>query len=357
MTNTLKIAFKSQDLRESLAFVASIVPPNPAQVSYSGVRIQKKDGGVILTSNNGDTTIVEEVDAIGNAELDVIIQPRPIINLLNKTQADDNITIGITDNKELSVSINDRKPYTFKTISTTFPALTVPIDTVIDVSALDLSKISKILRNSLQKDDPVVNVDINQEFIAFSTTDSYTISYTSSKQKSETPRSILVPFNVFEKAAKIKPSRIQVDNNNRVASFINESTKIITRLASTAYPPISTIIENTPENSVQLQTKDPLDILERISSISTDTPIKVTLKHNLLHIEIENADVGYGSEQCDIGKQVQTEISFYIKAQYLMSALSNNSEVTMSYSGPLQPLHFTSDEVVHNVMVVMPVRV
>ncbi|MFM7088743.1 MAG: hypothetical protein ACKOW9_04410 [Candidatus Paceibacterota bacterium] len=352
---TLRI--KAQDLRESLQLVSSVVPLNPTQVAHSGVHMLVTDGKLKLTATDGDTTITKILTTEGDVDVNIVVQPRPLLNLISKIDNSVYITLSIESENILAVKVSGNKPYKFKTLLTTFPTSSPPTDIVFSMTDINLSPIVKVLKNSTQKDEPVVSIVKTKDKIAFSTTDTYTLAYVEKKDNSQTEFDVLVPYSVFEKASRINVDSIMMDTNRRIISFKSDDTQITTRLNSNTYPPVGSIIENIPDYSVNITTEEPLQILARLASLSVDTPIKVRMHGDILEMSIDSADIGSGSEECKLPISMKEEFVFHARSNYLMNALTLGEVVELRYTGSLQPLHFIVGSKLKSILVVMPVRV
>lgn len=175
---------------------------------------------------------------------------------------------------------------------------------------------------------------------------------------------MIVPAKILTELSRIMTSEIPVDIKiywlkNQVA-FEFENIYIISRLIEGQFPDYNKVIPPSFATTVNLQTKQFLDAVERVSLLARDSDynvIKLSFKNNAVTITSNNPDIGKACEVVEAAIQGnEVDIAFNVK--YISDILKNidSDELYFSLNTPLSPASVKPVDDNDYIYIVTPVR-
>lgn len=236
---------------------------------------------------------------------------------------------------------------------------------------------SSMLKDSLRKtifatnsDDPRpfmggVFMHVNESNIIFVATDGHRLAIKTNKEKVKLKNEIviIIPLRAATEIIKILPVedievKLLVKSNMFGLSFDN--TSFISKLIEAKYPDYNEVIPTEYKGKCKVNRLELMNAIKASSIMAqareSKNLIKLEIKDNLIVCTATTQDLGTAYEEVHAEKDgVNLKASF--NSKYILDILSaiDEKEVTIEYSGPLDPAVFkTEDE--NYICIVMPIR-
>ncbi|VBB07478.1 dna polymerase iii beta chain central [Lucifera butyrica] len=175
---------------------------------------------------------------------------------------------------------------------------------------------------------------------------------------------IITPSKILTELARVLVSEIPVDvriswQKNQV-SFAFDDIYIISRLIEGQFPDYNRVIPASFATTVQINTDQFLDAVERVSLVAKDgeyNVVKFQFKADTVIITSNNPDVGMAYETVDSHCQGnEIEIAFNVK--YVTDILKNvgSEKIIFSLNTPLSPASIKPEDDDNYTYIITPVR-
>lgn len=152
---------------------------------------------------------------------------------------------------------------------------------------------------------------------------------------------------------------IEIEKGGDSATPVKADLLLVSKLIEADFPPYDQVIPSSYERSIVMSRTLFLDALRRVSVVSTERTLGVTmsLSEGAVEISSDNPYVGQGKEQFDVDYEGES-LSIGFNARYFMDVLSvlDSDEIKIELSGSLDPVVIKdiSDSFVG---VIMPMRI
>jgi DNA polymerase-3 subunit beta len=356
----MKLTATAGALRTALNIARQAIPSTPSLLAYSAVQLVVDNDSLRITGSDGDTTIVTSLPLEGSIAGTVLVLPKPIHSYLMTLESDRLVTISLTEQlDELSVTPVGSSAYRFRTVSSTYPQPAIASGKLLPVNFSKLSAALGAVRTAVAKDNPVVQIVSSDSMLVLHATDNYRLT------RAELPEAAfgtflgVLPLSVLDRVTKLEPTSVTIDSRAKVISFSSESTTVTSRLLAVPFPAVEGVLESSPPNAATILSSRLVEACSRLASVTESSPVRCRLSKSTLDLDVTNADLGSGEEQVDLmSHNSEVVFEFLARLTYLQDAVNatSASEVTLAYSGPVQPLFITGTESLKVTTVVMPVR-
>lgn len=355
--NSIEFTVSNAALREAVAAAAHATPLTPNMVAYSGVLILAGESGLTITGSDGDTTITATAHAAVQQTGRVLLPPKPLLTLLAKLSPALQITVSMSSEGELVVGTGSKTPYKLRPLTATFPE---PTTTGGEPSRVDFEKLPAALssvRHAVSKDIPAIQLVSTAGALILNATDSYRLASAELNGAGFGDFTGVVPAAVLEQVSRMNVTGVISDSRSKTLTFIAQSATLTTKLLATAFPAVDGVLAGRPTTAVRFETAPVLEALGRLSAVADESPVTVSIDKTSLVLSVSNVDLGSGSEETALAESSPLEVTFHVKLNYLVDALSKFDAVELNYSSSVSPLFFSATSPVTSTQVVMPVRV
>ncbi|MCP4607040.1 MAG: DNA polymerase III subunit beta [Proteobacteria bacterium] len=349
-------------LHEALTQLVRIMDRKPTLEILSTVKLMATHGKVTVTSTNLDQWLSTEIP--GEGELTICIAAKVLKDLTKPESKGDNgdVTIEVLDEKTITLTVDG-----LTTQLKTEPVEEFPLPST-DTFNLVAMWPAKPFADSLgfcvpvASDDPCrphINAVCLDECLA--ATDGHRLHVATIEHPLTDP--LLIPIRAaqaLQRVLKNSKDIIIAKSDDRVKMKAGSWT-LESKVTQETYPPIDQVIPKNNETEIVIDAPKFTKALKRICSLSKDRNFGVKLTINGV-IEMTSANPSVG-EATMIVEPVSSnhcsdeeDVVLGINSAYLLDALAKEKErVTMSLSGPLDPVRFDYED--GRVGVVMPMRV
>lgn len=326
---------KKEKLLEKLNIVAKAVSTKNLIPALAGIKFELNDNGLFLTATDNDITIKAIInidDLVSKRENGAVVLPgRYILEIIRKCPNED-ITFELIDNLKVLISTSNYK--------TNLNGIELSDYPHIDLEENDnfISLNSKILRNiinqtsfavSLSEARPIitgVNFKIEDKQLEVTATDSHRLS----TKTIELAESIKQAVNVTIPGRNINELKsILMDDESEIKMYFFENKILFkydnilfqTRLLNGNYPNTAKLIPLEFELAIKVGLRQIYDAVDRISLLSSDYKIKISIMDNILTVSSTVIEVGNGEEKITVEKNNNKDIEFTVNFKFLTDAL------------------------------------
>lgn len=356
----MKFTVEAGTFREALAQARHATPANPSIVAYGGVLVaaDTTSGRVRVTGSDGELTITSGFDATNITSGQVLLPPKPIASYLAALDASATVAVSLGMDGDVLVSAGS-SPYRFRPLTSTFPAVSPVAGQPRKVNLSRLGAALAAVRHATSKEVAGVQLVSNDSGLVLNATDNYRVARAELPEAGFGDFVGLVPIGVLERVARLNAEAVSVDKQARTIVFHAPSAVVSSRLMSTAFPAVDTVLANVPPGSVKADVGLTLAALRRLSAVAEDSPVRIVLAGPRMELAVTNADLGAGVETVALHSDAAGETVLHAKLAYIVDALSacDASEAEIAFAGPTTPVFVTSTGSVRTVQVVAPVRV
>jgi DNA polymerase-3 subunit beta len=274
----------------------------------------------------------------------VLIQTKNIQKLLTTLNADDIVSVSISESSEELIIDVVGKIYKFITMSGTFPQTPYPTGTSFDVNFQMLNEKLQLVKKSASKDNGSVELKVIDNILQLNTTDSYRLSLTKLFDTNIEKLEGLFSINVIEKISKFDIRKITIDKDGRSVLFSAPNVEIITRLLNGKFPDISGYLNKLPSESVCIDRNLFLASMERLESLvnSENTNLNILINENVLSLSLTNNDVGKGLETMELTDN-EDSFKFIINFYFIKDAVESlqSDIIHLMYDTDTRPIYIT----------------
>jgi DNA polymerase-3 subunit beta len=274
----------------------------------------------------------------------VLIQTKNIQKLLTTLNADDIVSVSISESSEELIIDVVGKIYKFITMSGTFPQTPYPTGTSVGVNFQMLNEKLQLVKKSASKDNGSVELKVIDNILQLNTTDSYRLSLTKLFDTNIEKLEGLFSINVIEKISKFDIRKITIDKDGRSVLFSAPNVEIITRLLNGKFPDISGYMNKMPSESVYIDRNLFLASMERLESLvnSENTNLNILINENVLSLSLTNNDVGKGLETMELTDN-EDSFKFIINFYFIKDAVESlqSDIIHLMYDTDTRPIYIT----------------
>ena len=344
---------KKEKLLDKLNIVSKAVSTKNLIPALAGIKFDLNDEGLSLTATDNDITIksvimtqdIENIKENGS----VVLPGRYILEIIRKCPNED-ITFEQIDNNKVLISTSNYK--------TNLNGIEINDYPNIDFNLSDnyTTLNSKVLRNlinqtsfavSISEARPIitgVNFKMEDNMLEVTATDSHRLS----TKTVELSSSINNPVNITIPGRNINELRsiLEEDNDVKVYFFDNKVVFIFnniifqSRILNGNYPNTAKLIPTEFELAVKVNLRSLYDAVDRISLLSSDYKIRVSIVGEVLTVSSTVIEVGNGEEKINIERNNPVNIEFTVNYKFLTDALKiiEDDNIVIYLNGEDKPI-------------------
>lgn len=368
----MKFIVSSSALLKQLARINGVITTNPVVPILENFLFEIKDGKLIITASDLQTSMITELDVESKEEGSVAVPAKILLETL-RNLPEQPVTFTI-DGETFGVEINsDNGRYKLSGENASdFPKVSSAING--DAITISSSVLSAAINNTLfaTSGDELrpamtgVMVGLSETNATFVATDGHRlIRYRRVDVASKTGASIIIPKKALTQLKATLPSgntSVTIEYSSSNAYFDFDNIKMICRLIDERYPDYENVIPDNNDNNVGIDRMELLSSLKRISIYANKTTHQVRLKIVGSEIQVSAEDIDYSNEASErlSCEHEGEDIEIGFNAKFLIEILSNinSSEIEIKLSAPNRAgliIPKDQDENEDILMLVMPV--
>jgi len=340
----MKFVTTAGQLRYVINTARLATPSNPSLLTFVGNYIFVKNNILHVIGSDGETFMISHCSVDDSKDGKVLIQTKNIQKLLTTLNADDIVSVSISESSEELIIDVVGKIYKFITMSGTFPQTPYPTGTSVGVNFQMLNEKLQLVKKSASKDNGSVELKVIDNILQLNTTDSYRLSLTKLFDTNIEKLEGLFSINVIEKISKFDIRKITIDKDGRSVLFSAPNVEIITRLLNGKFPDISGYMNKMPSESVYIDRNLFLASMERLESLvnSENTNLNILINENVLSLSLTNNDVGKGLETMELTDN-EDSFKFIINFYFIKDAVESlqSDIIHLMYDTDTRPIYIT----------------
>jgi len=288
----------------------------------TGIKIDVKEHGIILTGSDSDITIesyipaeedgivyVEEIEE-GSVVLQAKFFPDIVRKLPESTveiEVNSNLNVSIRSGKaQFNLNGQDAEEYPVLPKLQTDDALEIPIDLLKNMIKQTVFAVSTMETRPILTG---VNIKLKDNVLTFTATDSHRLAMReiTAKDTAIEFENIVIPGKSLTELNKIlndTEETIEISVTNNQILFRTKHLNFLSRLLDGKYPETSRLIPNESKTVMQVNTKDLLHTIDRASLLAKEernNVVKLTTKENQsIEITSNSPEIGKVTEEISI---------------------------------------------------------
>lgn len=345
-------------LRAALSTARHATPSSPSLVAYSGVLLLVKGNRLSVVGSDGETTIAALVTVTDGTDGQTLLPPRPIAAFLGTADADAQVVVILEEAGDVALLIGTSQPYRFRPIAATFPLPSTSRAGSIEVDMARLAVAVAAVRSSVSKDTPGVQLVSGPAGLVLHSTDNYRLSRVELPEAGFGDFSGVVALSVLERIARHTITSVSVDQRGSTLRCAGPDVVISSRLLSTPFPAVETILTNPPALRVTMSSSALHAALSRLQTVAEGSPLRCRISAEGFELSVSNIDLGSGTEIVPSTGTVAAPFEFAVSSNYLAEAVASHSAETIQigFSTAQAPIFVLSTDPLSVTSVVMPVR-
>lgn len=344
---------KKEKLLDKLNIVSKAVSTKNLIPALAGIKFELNSEGLSLTATDNDITInavIKDEDIVENKDNGSIVIPgRYILEIIRKCPNED-ITFEVIDNTKVLISTSNYK--------TNLNGIELSDYPNIDFSLSDnyISLNSKVLRNlinqtsfavSISEARPIitgVNFKMQDNMLEVTATDSHRLS----TKTVELSSSINNPVNITIPGRNINELKSILEEDKDINMYFFENKVVFefndilfqSRILNGNYPNTTKLIPTEFDLAIKVGLRQLYDAVDRISLLSSDYKIKLSIMDDVLTVSSTVIEVGNGEEKIKVEKNNQIDIEFTVNFKFLSDALKviEDENIVIYVNGDDKPI-------------------
>ena len=309
----MQFVVKRDTLLKSLNFVQGVVEKKNTLPILSNVLLQLKDKKLSIVATDLDIIFYDEIDDVkilkdGSTTTSASI----LYDILRK----------ISSNTELNFELKSENKLSLKSESADFNLLCLPTDNFPTFAdefegqeiSLNNNRFLKLLnktRISISNDDTRhylngiflhITEDHNRNFLTGVATDSHRLSSSSLEIDRDIDfNSLILPrktvFQVCSLLSEVSEQLTMQTSDNKI-KFTLGKTKLISKVIDGKFPDYKKVVPTTNDKTLIVSSKDFINSIERVASVSVDRKegVKLLINKDNVQLSVNSANSGDGNE-------------------------------------------------------------
>jgi len=371
----MKFIVKRDILLKSLTFVQGVVEKKNTLPILSNVLIQLKDKKLSLVATDLDIIFYDEI-----SEVDVITEGSTttsatiLYDILRK----------INSNSELSFDLKSENKLSLKSANSDFNLLCLPTDNFptfsdefegfeIDINNKNFLKLLNKTKISISNDDTRhylngiylhITEAHNRNFLTGVATDSHRLSSSSLEiGKIENFSSLILPRKtVFQLCSLLAETdeKLSMQTSENKIKFTIGKMKLITKVIDGKFPDYKKVVPSNNSKTLTVSSKDFINSIERVTSVSLDRKegVKLVINKDNIQLSVNSANSGEGNEKIQANFNSETiNISFNSKYLIDIAAEVEDKNLKIHLKDSVSPVLIEDNSDKNSYYVIMPMKI
>lgn len=327
----------------------------------TGIKIDVKENGIVLTGSDSDITIesfipAEEDDIVYVENIqpgEIVLQAKYFPDIIRKLPEK---TVDIEVNSNLNVSIRsgkaqfnlngqDAEEYPVLPKLQTDEALEMPITVLKNMIKQTVFAVSSMETRPILTG---VNMQLSDKKLYFIATDSHRLAQREVEVNNTAMEfdNVVVPGKSLTELNKIlddSEETVEISVANNQILFQTKHLNFLSRLLDGKYPETSRLIPTDSKTEITVNTKELLHTIDRASLLAREERNNVvkltTLENQTIEISSNSPEIGKVVEEISANSIDGEELKISFSSKYMMEALRaiESDEIIIQFSGAMRP--------------------
>lgn len=379
----MKFTINRQHLLSSIQEVSNAISPRAAVVPIlTGMKLTMHNDILTLTGSNSDITIESTIPSreneetiIKNMENGSIVLPVPHFPDIIRKLPGDQVEIEVKENFKTIIKSEQSVFELHGQSSDEYPHILIDKeDPDFLISAMNLKKLIRqtVFAVSTMETRPIltgVHMTLVDGDVRFTATDTHRLAQSQMnieiKNEALADLSIVIPGQSLLDLNKIindDDETIHISIMKNQVLFFTERKSFISRLLSGTYPDTDRLIPTNIKSILRASTDEFIRTTDRaalLASAEQNNVIRFEASgDSFVEISSNSPEIGRVNEQMQIISHEGDEVSISFSSKYLLETLRtiDSEEVTISFTGPMNPFVIRTPENDSVLHLILPVR-
>lgn len=171
-----------------------------------------------------------------------------------------------------------------------------------------------------------------------------------------------IPARVLVDTANLieKESNVKISFSDKKVVFMFDNTLVASRLIAGEYPKTKNIIPKTFNYTLQVNAKEIVSAIDRVSllSIERENVVKLSITETSLEVSSRSIQIGSANEKIDIFSYRGEPFEVSFNADFVVSAIKacQSEDISIKFLGEMKPFVVRNEEDESLIQLVTPVR-
>lgn len=357
----MKFTISSHALSESAKCVIKACAFNANNPILSGVKLETRDGMLVMTATNGSESVRRIDHAYVEEEGQTVISGRMLLSIAKglpdaSVSFEDDGPVMTMSCKKAKYRLNTMDPSEFPEFPVVEDSQSIELSATLFATIVD--KVSKCASKDTSR--PVlggVRVTASDGNLVLCATDSY--RFATANTASDGEFDAIIPANALRDAIGMVSDTVNIYGSDRQACITSGSTTYVTRLLEGNFPDTSKIMPNAFSTLMTFEPEEFFDAVRRVEVTAKDSQsVKVSMSMTDMFVQLQSSSPTEG-ESTDVfaGSVEGNDVTIAFNVNFIKDAIAGcDGESTLELNGPLQPAVFRSHGDIEYMMLLMPVR-
>ena len=371
----MKFKINRNLLLQNLTNVSKGLSNKPQMPILTGIKIDVKNGYILLTASNFDISIqakITETDLFEIEEMGTVVLPgKYLIEILRKTNSNEVMFASFEENSVKIIA--DKSNFTLNTMDKdVFPYISFEESVnFLNIDAINVKQIIKktsFASSSSEAKMILTGVSLSTQGpkIEAVATDSFRLAKKYLITEEENPTiNVIIPSKNLEELNKIleeSEEMVQIHFLKTKVLFKYKNILFISRLIEGTFPNTSSIIPTEYAISVKFNKNDIISAIDRASLFNTtESPstIKMIIDEEKVELKSINNEIGGTTEELSpLSVSNNTHLQIAFSSKYFLDAVKSfdSNEITIHFTGEIKPFIITGDYDVNHIQLILPTR-
>src|SRR5699024_7104619 len=377
----MKFIVQRNQLLASVQDVMKAISSRTAIPILTGMKIEAKENGIVLTGSDSDVSIesyipAEEDGMVHVEEIEpgqIVLQARYFSEIVRKLPentieiiVDEQLQVTIRSGKaEFNLNGQDAEEYPHLPKLNTDDSFELPIDLLKSVIKQTVFAVSTMETRPILTG---VHLKLEDHKLQFTATDSHRLASREIpvEDANTSFSSVVIPGKSLNELSKIlddTEESIDISVTDNQILFRTKHLNFLSRLLDGNYPETSRLIPEEEKTVMHVNTRDLLHTIDLASLLAKEDRNNVvrltTLEGNTaIQISSNSPEIGHVEEEMAVDSISGEELKISFSSKYMMDALKaiESDEVKIAFTGAMRPfvLRPANDEPI--IQLILPVR-
>lgn len=376
----MKFIVQREPLLKSVQDVMKAISSRTAIPILTGMKIEAKANGIVLTGSDSDISIESHIpaeeDGIVHVEQieegSIVLQARYFSDIVRKLpentiefEANDQLQVTIRSGKaEFNLNGQNAAEYPQLPKLKTDDSFELPTDLLKNVIKQTVFAVSSMETRPILTG---VNLKLSDNTLNFTATDSHRLA------SREIPvaeanvefSSVVVPGKSLNELSKIlddTEETVDISVTQNQILFRTRNLFFLSRLLDGNYPETSRLIPDQSKTTIHVNTRDLLHTIDRASLLAREDRNNVvkltTAADGIVEITSNSPEIGRVSEEIAADSIEGEELKISFSSKYMMDALKaiDSDEVQIEFTGAMRPFILRPANGEPIIQLILPVR-
>ncbi|UJL46413.1 DNA polymerase III subunit beta [Virgibacillus sp. NKC19-16] len=376
----MKFIISRDQLITSVQDVMKAISSRTVIPILTGIKIEAKKHGIILTGSDSDISIESYIPAEQDENVNIehieegsiVLQAKYFPDIVRKLpekmveiESDENLKLTIRSGKaEFNLNGQDAEEYPQLPTLQTDESFEMPTDLLKSLTKQTVFAVSTMETRPILTG---VHMKLNANTLTFTATDSHRLASREIPVNETNVEfsNIVVPGKSLTELNKIlgdTPEPVEISVTNNQILFRTKHLKFMSRLLDGNYPETSRLIPDQSKTVLHVKTKELLNTIDRASLLAKEernNVVKLTTEgDHLVEITSNSPEVGTVAEEITVQSMEGEELKISFSSKYMIDALKaiEYDDVKIEFTGAMRPFIIRPANEDPILQLILPVR-